>query len=261
MFKFLKGIKGKYVFSAFFWRESLKVWWVFRFSKDRTSAERSLINEIRTVCLVSCGLNHGDLGVYWCHTSGIMGIAVSFSWWEWFWEQKDVIVRRRTKPQSSRCFRASKCLPWLFPHQQKFNVPLVNSSVLIDWIWHVKVLRRRLKHQEEVKEWLAHNNTNPNLPLASETRTDSSQKKNIPSVLSRAAWRLSGVRKDAVRELEERQCFFLFTADLTHCVLPTLLFFFFFMRLWNRPRLSFPVNDFISSLRRLSWPRTGLHLF
>lgn len=25
-------------------------------------------------------------------------------------------------------------------------------------------------------------------------------------------------------------------------------FFFFFMRLWNRPRLSFPVNDFISSL-------------
>ena len=81
-----------------------------------------------------------------------------------------------------------------------------------------------------------------NLPLASETQ-------NIQSVRSRAAWRLSGVRKDAVRELEERQCFFLFTADLTHCVLPTLLFLLlFFMRLWNRPRLSFPVNDFISSL-------------
>lgn len=260
MFKFLKGIKGKYVFSAFFWRESLKVWWVFRFSKDRTSAERSLINEIRTVCLVSCGLNHGDLGVYWCHTSGIMGIAVSFSWWEWFWEQKDVIVRRRTKPQSSRCFRASKCLPWLFPHQQKFSVPLVNSSVLIDSIWHVKVLRRRLKRQEEVKGWLAHNNTNPNLPLASETRTDSSQKKNIKRSQP------GGV---TAQRSEEGCCertggapvFFPVHSWPDSLCSSNTSFFFFFMRLWNRPRLSFPVNDFISSLRLLSWPRTGLHLF
>lgn len=46
-----------------------------------------------------------------------------------------------------------------------------------------------------------------------------------------------------VRALEEGQCFFLFTADLTHCVHPP--------QLWDceiSPDLLSPVNTFISSL-------------